>query len=230
MYLRRGILLLLLTSIFTLLAACDEEDGDGEAPELRFVQASPDAPSVDLLLYEEAILERVGYLESTDYFEIDEEAEEFKLTASDSFTTFFTFGNSLREDEHYTLISLGYTDEMDGLLLLDDNAKPESSRVKLRFVNAAPSAPDIDVYVVPNDSDLSMVLPTVSDLGFSEDSDYVTGLEGDYQIQVTPKDSSEVIATSDIITFESGQIRSILLVEDEGGGAPFNIIFLRDRK
>ena len=51
---------------------------------------------------------------------------------------------------------------------------------------------------------------------------------GSYQIRVTPTGSRTVAIDSGTVALTAGQIRTVVAVDNSGGGSPFGAIILKD--
>jgi len=216
---------LIISALF--VAGCAENDGIEQA-KLRVVNLSPDAGPVDLLVDGDPLFEQVPYAAASPYEKIDADSHDIQLTQSGSFTTFVDDRKSFSADDEYTLFLFGFADDAEPKFSTDNNNRPSSGRTKIRFVHAAPSLRDLDVYITQPGDRLEDATPTITDERFREISDYVESVGGDYRIRVTNSESLDVIADSGIFHTEGGQIFTIAVIDREGGGEPYSIAIFTD--
>jgi uncharacterized protein DUF4397 len=222
--------LLLATSAFT--AACsDDDDNTGPAvadARVRVVHASPDAPSVDVLVDDAVALPNVPYLGVSDYLDVPSGDRNFKVNAAGTATTVIDADANLAEDGKYTVIASGLLNAIEPLVLEDDDIAPAAGNVRVRAVHGAPSAPAVDVYVTAPGTDLTAETPVLTNVVFGQAADYLEVPAGTYQVRVTPAGAKTVVIDSGSLTLASGQVRTAIAVDAPGGGAPFDLLLLED--
>lgn len=230
--------LLVLLMIFSAgaIVACDEDD-DGDISQevqgesrVRAVHASPDAPSVDVLLNDQVVLEEVAYTQSSDYLSVSDGMNNIKVNASGTDTTVIDSDVDLVDGTDYTVLAINFLEMISPLILIDDNSEPAEGNVKIRVVHAAPSAPNVDVYVTGAADDLETSDPVLEDVPFGVASGYLEVPAADYRIRVTIAGTTDVaIDTGETpLSFFSGQIRTAVALDADGGGAPFSLLLLED--
>ena len=216
-----------------LAAGCSDDDSNtGPAPTaeagVRVVHASPDAPSVDVLVDDAQVLSAVPYLGSSSYLEVPAGTRNVKVNAAGTTTTVIDADLPLAEGTDYTIIAADLVSQITPFVLEDDRTAPAAGNVKVRAVHGAPSAPAVDIYVTAPGADLTAATPALTNVPFGAASDYLTVPAGDYQVRVTPAGSKTVAIDSGALSLTSGQVRTAIAVDNTGGGAPFSFLFLAD--
>jgi hypothetical protein len=213
-------------------AGCSDDDNGGTGPTtqagVRVVHASPDAPNVDVLVDDAQVLSAVPYLGSSSYLEVPSGTRNVKVNAAGTSTTVINADLPLTAGTDYTVIAGGLVSSIEPLVLTDDRTAPPAGNVKVRAVHGAPSAPAVDIYVTAPGADLQAATPALSNVPFGAASDYLTVPAGDYQVRVTPAGSKTVVIDSGLLTLAAGQVRTAIAVDNPGGGAPFDFLFLDD--
>lgn len=224
-------LLSLLLAASALTAACGNDDNTGPAAgsaRLRAVHASPDAPSVDVLVDNAVALSNVPYLGVSEYLDVAAGSRNLKVNATGTATTVINADADLADGRDYTVIASGLVSAIAPLVLQDDNTAPAAGNVRIRAIHGAPSAPAVDIYVTPPGADLAGAAPALSNVGFGDVADYLEAPAGTYQVRVTPTGSKTVVIDSGSLTLASGQVRTAIAVDAPGGGAPFGLVVLED--
>jgi len=213
-------------------AAGCSDDNSSTAPAteagVRVVHASPDAPSVDVLVDDTQVLSAVPYLGSSSYLEVPSGTRNVKVNAAGTSTTVIDADLPLTAGADYTVIAGGLVSEIAPLVLEDDRSAPSSGNVKVRAVHGAASAPAVDIYVTAPGADLQAATPALTNVPFGAASDYLTVPASDYQVRVTPAGSKTVVIDSGTLTLAAGQVRTAIAVDTPGGGAPFDLLLLAD--
>lgn len=214
-----------------LVAGCSDDDSTGPAAAeagVRVVHASPDAPSVDVLVDNAQVLSGVPYLGSSSYLEVPAGSRNVKVNAAGSTTTVIDADLPLTAGADYTVIAGGLVSDISPIVLEDDLTAPAAGNIKVRAVHGAPSAPAVDIYVTAPGADLEAATPALTSVPFGAASDYLTVPAGDYQVRVTPAGSKTVVIDSGPLTLTAGQVRTAIAVDSPGGGAPFDLLFLAE--
>ena len=224
-------LLTLLLAATALTAACSDDDNntgpEGES-RVRVVHASPDAPSVDVLLDDAKVLSDVPYLASSDYLATSAGDHNLKVNAAGTATTAIDADVTLADGTDYTVIASDLVAEITPIVLEDDNTAPAAGNARVRAIHGAPSAPAVDIYVTAPGADLEAATPVLTGVAFGDVADYLEVPAGEYQVRVTPAGTKTVAIDSGALTLESGQVRTAIAVDAPGGGAPFDLLVLAD--
>lgn len=217
---RHGILFFLLTPF---LSCGGESSGNGN---FRFVQLSPNAPALNVLIDNEDNLTGVDFLENSGF--IDGPGEEFnlKLTPTDSenpMVTSFVNSNFNAIDGFRTLISTGFYGSTPpaAIITVDTDRIPaDANQVRLKWIHAAPNLHTVtfDIYVLSennNCSDLNGQFPISENLFYTDSSsDYRTLDSGVYDICVVPKSGNSNRIFIDNYNFQSRMKLTIIIYQD----------------
>ena len=214
-----------------LVAGCgDDESGTGPAADgaMRVVHASPDAPSVDVLVDNAKVLSSVPYLGASSYLDVPAGTRNVKVNAAGTSTTVIDADVPVTAGRDYTVIAGGLVSEIAPIVLEDDRTAPAAGNAKVRAVHGAPSAPAVDIYVTAPGADLATATPTLTGVPFGAASDYLSIPAGDYQVRVTPTGTKTVAIDSGPVSLVAGQVRTVIAVDSPDGGAPFGFLLLQD--
>lgn len=219
----------ILLSVF--IVSCDDDDikeiVNANSSFLRAVHASPDAPDVDVEVNDMTALQNVTYTQSSPYTEVPSNLN-VKIKVAGTDNVVIDEDLELEPDDEHTLLAVNTVENIEPLLLFDDNTPPASGNSKARALHAAPGAPNVDIYITGPDDDISVLPPTLMNIPFLAESDYLEVPSGDYRVRVTPTGTKTVVIDSGTITLEDGQIRTIIAIDADGGGAPFSFLILED--
>lgn len=220
-------------AVLGLGAGCDD-DATPTAPiqeaRVRVLHASPDAPSVDVLVDGEVVLTNVPFRAASSYLTVPAGARNLRVraTANPSLVV-IDVTPTLAASTDYTVIARNLVASIEPWLLTDDNAAPATGQVKLRLVHSAPGAPAVDIYVTAPGADLGVSTPTLTDVPYAAASNYLAVPAGTYQVRICPANTTTVAIDSGALTLTAGQIRTAVAVDNPGGGSPFGAVVLPDR-
>lgn len=135
---------------------------------------------------------------------------------------------AVAENVDQTVIALGST-TVSAFVLTDNNAAPAPGNVKLRAVNAAPAASNVDVYVTGATTDILTIPPTFAGLAPRTASTYLERAAGTVRIRFTTAGTKTVVRDVSISSLAAGSIRTVVLLEAAAGGTPLTSTVLTDR-
>jgi trimeric autotransporter adhesin len=223
---KRGVLRLLL-AVAALTAACSDDEGTG--PEegmarLRVVHADAKTGEVDVVVDDIEMASDLSFLDASDYLELEAGSRQVVFLTADS--TLDSLQLNLAEGVDYTVFPCCFG-APNSLFLTDDNAESAEGNAKVRVIHFA-TAPTVDVYVTAPDTDLEIETPTLVSLGSFDASDYFEFSSGDYQIRITTAGTKTVEIDGGTQALGPGEVRTVVVVDAEGGGEPFGLLLLED--
>jgi hypothetical protein len=199
---------------------------DDKSPALRVLHGSPDAPNVDVLVDDEIVLANVPYKTASEFLLVAPGSRNIKVNAAGTLTTVINADLDFVLNSFTTIIATDFLAQIVPLALPDQNTPPSGNFLKIRVVHSAPSAPPVDVYVTAPGADINTAAPTLSNVAFTEFSDFLEIPEGDYQIRVTTVGSKDPVFDSGAVTLDAGSIFSAVAVDATGGASPISLVVL----
>ncbi len=220
-----------LISIF-LMFGCGGGAGGGTLTQLRVLDASPDEPNVQVVVDGAALGNPLSYQSNTGYQTVHSGARQFAIeevgTTINLLPNYTTL--NLESGTQTTIILAGFSANLQGITLADDNTAPSSGTANIRVVNAAPSLGSVDVYVVPQGTSLNNVTPTFNAQDFGQASTYTNvsvGSSANFQIYFTAVGTKFTYLSTGPISFLTGQNRTIVGLNGTSGGA-YTFVTLKD--
>src|SRR3712207_1878290 len=130
-------------------AGCDDDDplSPSRTAQIRVVHASPDAPAVDVLVDNAAVLTNVPFKASSAYLSVPRGSRNLKVRAAGTSTVVIDANANVAGGEAYTVLATGRVASIAPLVLEDDLGSPAAGNVRLRLVHASPTAGNVDIYV-----------------------------------------------------------------------------------
>jgi len=206
--------------------------GGGGSTKLRVLAASPDEPSVQVLVDNVVVGNQLAYQANTDYLSVHSGSRQFAIEAVGTTTNLLPNNATLtlNNDTETTVIMAGFSSSLQGIVLNDNITSAASSTINLRIVNAAPGLGEVDVYVVAPGTSLSSVQPTLTNLAFGTASDYINlpvGTTSNYEVYFTQVGTTFTYMDTGPIGFASGQNRTIVGLNSTSGGG-YTFVTLKD--
>jgi uncharacterized protein DUF4397 len=129
----------------------------------------------------------------------------------------------------HTVIAVGGATTATTLVLTDNNAAPAAGTVKIRAVNAANAAGNVDVYVTVAGADILTIPPTFAAVAPRTAAGYLERAAGALQVRFTTAGTKTVVRDVALGTLAAGAIRTVVLLEAAAGGPPLTSVTLTDR-
>jgi hypothetical protein len=213
----RAATVLLATAATWIVSAC----GGGADPtraQLRLVNASGGYAALDLRVDDDRKASSVAFGGDEDYVEVDPDFDDLDVTLPGSSTALASPDPTLREQRFYTLLAYGQEGQLKTVLLDDNASEPDSGEVKLRVVNAAPEAGNVDVYVTASGESLAAAVPFQANLAAGAVSALDTLDSGPWRIRVTAaSDRTDLRLDVDNVTLRSGRVLTLVVAPTTGG-------------
>ncbi len=199
---------------------------------LRVLHASPDAPAVDIWVDGAKVLENLPYREYSEYLALPGGRHEVRVAVTGTMNVVLQASPELAAGSDYTAIAAGFAGKSPALelmLLTDDNAEPANGNMRVRVIHAAASAPQVDVYVTTPFETLEGKRPALTSVPFKGVSGYLEVPYGTYQARVTAAGTRNVAVDSGRWSTWNKVVRTVVALDNAGGGAPFSLLLLPDR-
>jgi len=203
-WMKRWAVLAVVPALF--LAGCDDDD-DGvdlvDEAEVMVVHASPDAPSVDLLINDVKVnTTPLTFPNNTGYLELPAGTQNVKVNAAGTSTTVINANLDLEADKDYSVFAINTLDNIEPLVLEDDLTDPANGMAHVRFVHLSPDAPAVDVAVQGG-----AVL--FSNRAFKSATDFTPVTAGTYTLEVRPAGTTTAVLTIPNVELRSGDIYTV---------------------
>jgi len=223
----------LLLVCATVLAVAGLAMAQDSGARVRIVHASPDAPAVDIYVNGGMVLENLPFREYSEYLSLPAGTYTVEIKVTGTNTVVKQLSVPVQAGKDYTAVAVGYAGGnqpgFDVMLLEDDNTAPEDGRIKIRVAHTAPGAPAVDVYVTTPFETLTGKQAVLTNVPFKAASGYLSVPIGMYQARVAVAGTKTIAIDSHRLATWGGMIRTIIAVDNKGGGAPFDLILLPDR-
>lgn len=192
---------------------------DGAAPKLelpdattrvRVMHASPDAPSVDVLVNDSKALSNVPFPADSGYLSLLAGDYNFKVNAANTTTTVINANATLARGQAYSIFAVGLLAGIEPLVLQDDRSVI-ADKARIRVIHASPDAPNVDV--LANDATVLTNVP------FKAASAYLDVSPGSYVFKLNLAGTSTTALTSPSLTLEAGKVYTAVAIGSAAPGA-----------
>ncbi len=199
--------------------------GEREGALVRVIAAVANEPAVEIAVNERVAFPELRYKTVTEYQELDGKEYRFAvLPAGDrSRETLAEDREELGEGSHYTVVAYSNANGKAELAAFaDDLTAPRPGKAKLRVIQAAPEAGEVDVYASGQDT-------LIRDLEPGTNSEYLELVPVEITLQIRPEGKRTSLLTLDNVSLEAGGIYTIVLLGHSPGKPHMEAIQIEDR-
>lgn len=199
------------------LAGCGG-GADRTKANLRFVNASAYG-ALDLYVDGVQRVSSSAYGAASSYLEIDPDETESRLTRAGSTSALLSVTPTLVRKQFYTLVGWGREGRLK-TVLLDDNADAaDAGKVKLRVLNAAADAGELDLYLTAEGDSLTDAVPLVSGAKVGEAGSFLSVSAGStWRLRATGAGTrSDLRLDLRGVSLPSGSVQTLVLTPAAGG-------------
>ncbi len=175
------------------LGGCSKNGENGVDPSptpgrFMFVQASPDAPPLDLYVDSTRVDSSIVYPRNTNYMNIDAGTRILRIVRPGTMQTLYLAQVPVVSGWNYTIIGVDSVANYYSMLLVDNLALPPAGKANLRFVQVSPNAPAVDL-VIRNGITL------FTNRGFKSKTDFIALDAGVYTFDVKVSGTPTLLAS-----------------------------------
>ncbi len=202
--------------------------GEDDPEFFRVVNAAYDAEILHVSLGEEPIRIDVDYGQSSVYTEVPEGTLAVRVRKEDEVLPSVAADLGITAGGDFTyLVTQDEEEVLSGTLITDNNEPAKAERFKIRFINAGKNTA-VDFYITNPGDDVDGLPASGTNIGFKAASAYSEIDPGIYRIHVTETGDNDDLLESDDVLLETGKVYTVVFIEREGGGEPFEFLFLGD--
>lgn len=198
---------------------------------VRVIHGSADAPAVDIVAndnFDAPLIEDLAFTEFVGYVDLAADMYNVKVVPTGSATPVVIDADlDLAAGIFYNVLATDNLATIQPLVFTADNRRI-ATEAKLRIIHGSPTASNVDIYLVPPGTDISTVSPTLTDVPFLADTDFLSVTAGSYDVVVTGVGSNDAAIGPATVTLDNSGIYTVIARDAEGGGAPLGLILLDD--
>jgi hypothetical protein len=196
--------------------------GSSSQSQIRVVHAISDGPAFDVDINGTKVFTNIAFdsfQPSSGYTKAASGSVTIAVLDTGTTTQVFSSTGNFSGSAQYTVVLSGFETNANAAFIRDTNTAPATGNVEFRIIDASPSGPaSVDVYIVPPGTDITNISPQISGLGSTtQASSYVSLSAATYAVIVTATGNKTPIVNQNY-TLVSGQIRTLVLMDNLGGG------------
>jgi len=192
---------------------------------LRFVQGSPDAPTLNLLVDGKSVAGNLGYMNATGYISVKDGSRHVEAVPVSGSSPVLDKSVSIAASGNQTLILTGPSTGAHSVLLTDGGTTAKTGDGYVRVVNASGNMGTADVYIVPAGTGIAGLSPTTANLAVNSDTGYQLVPLGAYEVFMTVPGTKNAFLDTGSINLPTGANQTVVGLDGlSGGGFAFTVL------
>jgi hypothetical protein len=217
---RKSVTLAATGALAVALAGCQGIVSSQSGSQVRIIDASPDAPGLDIYQNNAAIAYNLGFGTVTSYVPIDPGTYTTSATQAGTKQVLTTSKATFVTGAQYTVLIGNAAASLQQTILKDQSQAAPSGQIALRFIDQATRISAQDIYLVPAGQKLTAVTPIYTNITFSINTGYLNIPTGTYTLVMVPTGTvpaSDTIATytGAQVTYTGGSATTIILIDQQ---------------
>jgi hypothetical protein len=219
-FFRKGLGLLAAGATALALTGCQGIVSTQSGSQVRIIDASPDAPGMDIYQNNAVIAYNLGFGTVTSYVPVNPGTYTTSATQAGTKQTLTSAKATYATGSQYTVLIGNVSANLQQQVIKDQSLAAPSGQIALRFIDQATRIAAQDLYLVPPGKKLTEVAPVFSNISFGVSSGYLNIPTGTYTLVVVPTGTipaSDTIATytGAQVGYSGGSVTTIILIDQQ---------------
>jgi len=210
--------LIALAALTAALVGCQSIAGIQPISQVRVIDASPDAPALDIYQNSAATLYNVGFGTVSSYISTASGAYTHAAYTAGTQQQLATLHTVLAVGGQYTVLAGNVAANLQMTVLRDQSTPAPAGQVAVRFIGQTTRAGTFDLYLLPSGSALTGIAPIATGVAFGSNTGYIDALSGTYSVVALPSGAAPGTTspafTGSQTSYPSGSVRTIVLIDD----------------
>jgi hypothetical protein len=209
-----------LAVVLAPLPGCQSITGSPNLSQVRIVDASPDAPGIDVYQGSAVLAYNLGLGTVTSYVPIAPGQYSIIVDTAGSRQQLVSASGTFLTNGQYTVLVGNYAATLQELILKDQSQPAPSGDIALRFIDQSVRAGALDLYLVPSGSTIATTRPVLTDITFNTNSGYMNIPTGTYTLVAVPTGTvpstatpTSTLYTGAAVAYPGGSARTIVLID-----------------
>ena len=217
---RRLLALILAAPALLALSGCQAVVQTSSSSQLRIIDASPDAPGLDIYEGNGVIAYNLGFGTVTSYVSLTPGTYTINADSAGTKQTLASAKGTFATSSQYTVLIGNISANLQQLILKDQAQAAPSGQISLRFINQATRIAAVDLYLVPAGQKFTAVTPLVTNFIFAANTGYLNIPTGTYTLVMVPTGTiptSTTVATytGAQVTYTGGSATTLILIDQQ---------------
>ena len=208
-----------VAAVLATLTGCQAMVVNPSAAQVRVIDASPDAQSIDLYQGSDGIAYNLGFGAITSYVPTVPGTYTISAVTAGTRQVLSFAKPTLAATNQYTVLLGDTAGNLQQLTLRDQNQPAPAGQACLRFLDEATRSGPVDVYLVPSGHALVTVNPILTNIGFGTNTGYQNIPSGTYSLVILPAGAAPTSTaaasyTGAKVTYPSTAARTLIFIDE----------------
>ncbi len=210
-----------VSCLLLALPGCQSVTQSASVASVRIIDASPNAPGLDVYEGGSALAYNLGFGTVTSYVSISPGISTISADTAGSKQQLVSARGTFAPSTQYTVLIGNVAASLQETVLTDRSIPAPSGQIAIRVVDQATRfSAGVDVYLVPTGTKLGSVTPVLTNLVFGSNSGYITVPAGTYSIVLLPTGTTVSGTTTGNYTgpatpYSVGAARTFILLDQQ---------------
>ncbi len=200
------------------LPGCQSITGSPQLSQVRIIDASPDAPGLDVYQGSSALAYNLGLGTVTSYVPIAPGGSTLLVDSAGTRQTLISASGTFAVNSQYTVLVGNFAANLQELILKDQAIPAPAGDIALRFIDQSTRAGAVDLYLVPSGSALTDVSPTLTNIGFNTNTGYLTVPAGTFTLVALPTGTVPTakiatLYTGAAVVYSAGSVATLIMID-----------------
>ena len=216
----RAACLAAVSTALGVLSGCQAIVTSTPQSHVRIIDASPDAPGLDIYEGSTAVAYNLGFGTLTSYITFNPGDYTILAETAGSRQALTSSKTTFAPSVQYTVLIGNAAASLQQSILTDQSQAAPTGQISLRFIDQATRVGAVDIYLVPAGQKLTAVTPLLTGVVFNTDPPYLNIPTGAYTLVMVPAGTiptSKTVPTytGPQVTYPAGSARTIVLIDQQ---------------
>jgi len=202
------------------LPGCQSITGSPALSQVRVIDASPDAPGLDVYQSNGILAYNLGLGTITSYVPISPGNYNIAADTAGTRQQLVSATGTFLTNAQYTVLISNYSNTLQELILKDQTQSAPSGQIAVRFIAQSTRVGLVDLYLIPTGSTVLQVRPVLTSLAFNTNTGYFNVPTGTYTLVAliagtVPTTTGTTLYTGSAITYSSGSAKTFILIDQQ---------------
>jgi hypothetical protein len=207
-----------LALLAAALSGCQGISGIQSFTQVRVIDASPDAPALDIHQNSSVGLYNIGFGTVSSYMPVAPGPYTHSAYTAGTQQRLAAVRGTFSTGNQYTVLAGNIAASLQMSVLKDQSTPAPSGQVALRFLDQTTRAGAVDVYLLPAGSSFAGLLPLATAATFGSNTGYINAPSGTYSIVAFPAGTIPLTPATPAFTgaqanYPAGSARTIILID-----------------
>jgi hypothetical protein len=207
-----------LAALLGTLPGCQSITGNPSLSQVRIIDASPDAPGLDVYQGSSVLAYNLGFGTVTSYVPIAPGGYPIIVDTAGTRQQLVTASGTFLANAQYTVLVGNYAATLQELILKDQSQPAPTGDISLRFIDQSVRNAGMDIYLVPSGSTLAGSKPVLTDVTFNTNSGYLNIPAGTYTLVAVatgtiPSATATTLYSGAAVAYPGGSAKTIVLID-----------------